>query len=67
MPSIILNGEPREIQEGTSVRDLLEGLDLLDRPVAVERNRSIVSRDRFDTTLLEEGDRIEVVSFVPGG
>lgn len=65
--TIILNGEPREIAGGTSVRDLLEELELVDRPVAVERNRSIVSRSRFEETLLEEGDRVEVVSFVPGG
>lgn len=65
--TIILNGEPREIAGGTSVRDLLEELDLVDRPVAVERNRSIISRSRFEETLLEEGDRVEVVSFVPGG
>ena len=65
--TIILNGEPREITGGTSVHDLLEELELVDRPVAVERNRSIVSRSRFEETLLEEGDRVEVVSFVPGG
>ncbi len=67
MPEIILNGASREVPDGASVHDLLEELDLLERPVAVERNRSIVPRARFEATLLEEGDRVEVVSFVPGG
>jgi thiamine biosynthesis protein ThiS len=67
MTSIRLNGEARDIKSGATVTDLLEELGLDDRPVAVERNRAVVPRDSFDLTVLEDGDTVEVVSFVPGG
>jgi len=67
MPHIRLNGEPKELPEGTTVADLVTGLGLSSRPVAVERNRHVVSRDDHGDVTLEEGDQIEIVSFVPGG
>lgn len=67
MTSIQLNGEARDITSGTTVADLIEELGLGARPVAVERNRTVVPRDTFDQTVLEDGDTVEVVSFVPGG
>jgi thiamine biosynthesis protein ThiS len=35
--------------------------------VAVELNRDIVPRDRWDQTQLADGDRLEIVHFVGGG
>jgi thiamine biosynthesis protein ThiS len=35
--------------------------------VVVERNLEILDRDRYDTTLLVSGDRLELVHFVGGG
>ena len=35
--------------------------------VAVELNRDIVPRDKWNTTELNEGDRLEIVHFVGGG
>lgn len=64
---VTVNGEQRSFEAGLSVRGLIEKLDLNPETVAVERNREIVKRDRFDTEQIEEGDRIEVVEFVGGG
>jgi len=46
---------------------LLQLLNLNAEKVAVERNRNIVMRSNFDTTVLEENDQVEIVSFVGGG
>ncbi len=35
--------------------------------IAVERNEEIVSKADYDKVFLEEGDVVEVVSFVGGG
>jgi thiamine biosynthesis protein ThiS len=35
--------------------------------VAVERNRELVPRDRWATTPLSDGDKLEIVHFVGGG
>jgi thiamine biosynthesis protein ThiS len=64
---ILLNGEAREIPEGTSIAALLRTLNLSGSRVAVEWNREVIPRDRHDAAVLREGDRVEVVRFVGGG
>ena len=64
---IEVNGEPRDVGEGTTVRELLVALGLGDTLVAVERNEEIVRRADHAQTPLAEGDRVEVVHFVGGG
>ena len=64
---IEVNGEVRVIAAGTSVRELLEALDLGSDRVAVELNGELVPRRLHGETRLAEGDRIEVVTLVGGG
>jgi sulfur carrier protein len=64
---ISLNGEPRELPEGTTVAAVLETLRLPPGRVAVERNHEIVSREWHTRVTLAEGDQLEVVTFVGGG
>ncbi len=64
---ISVNGQGREIAAGTTLSQLLAGLDLGGMRVAVERNLNIVPRNEYDATVLAEGDRLEVVTFVGGG
>ena len=64
---IEVNGEPRDVGEGTTVRELLVALGLGDTLVAVERNEEIVRRADHAQTPLAEGDRVEVVHVVGGG
>lgn len=65
--AIHLNGGAREVASGSSVGDLVAGLGFDPRTVAVERNGEIVPRDRYDGTVIQPGDRLEVVRFVQGG
>ena len=53
--------------EGSTVSDVLESLGFKDGRIAVELNGDICVRAQHATTLLHEGDRLEVVSFVGGG
>lgn len=64
---VVINGQPRTLQMGTTVAALIGELGLADRRVAVERNREVVPRANHATTVLAEGDRLEVVTFVGGG
>jgi len=65
--TIILNGDPRRVAEGSSVADLLTSLELPAAKVAVERNLAIVPRSTFADVVLAEGDTLEIVHFVGGG
>lgn len=64
---IQLNGEPRELASDTSILQLLEQLDLVGRRVAMELNLDIVPRSAHATTILQPGDRVEVVHAIGGG
>jgi thiamine biosynthesis protein ThiS len=64
---VLVNGQERELPDGTTLTDLVRELSLERHPIAVERNRSVVPKDRFAATRLAEGDRIEIVSLVGGG
>ena len=64
---IRVNGEEKEIADGLNVARLLEELQIRPGRVVVELNRNIVSREAHGSTLLKEGDALEIVHFVGGG
>lgn len=64
---IYVNGESREAPDQSSVLSLLESLGLKSDGTVVQINDNIVERERFDATLLSEGDHIELVRIVGGG
>ena len=64
---IRLNGEPRDLDRPMSVSDLLADLGIDPRRVAVEYNLVVVKRAKYDETIVNEGDEVEIVNFVGGG
>lgn len=64
---IVLNGEPVETAEQSTVEGVLQQLGIGRERVAVELNGGIVPKAGYDTQLLSDGDKIEIVHFVGGG
>ena len=64
---VVINGQARAVNTGTTVEMLIAELGLGDRRVAVERNREVIPRAAHATTVLADGDRLELVTFVGGG
>lgn len=64
---IQLNNEQRSIEQGTSIGQLVDQLDLKRKFVAVELNRELVPREQLDARLLSDGDELEIVTLVGGG
>ncbi|MCA2977481.1 MAG: sulfur carrier protein ThiS [Myxococcaceae bacterium] len=64
---IVVNGERRQVPEGTTVAALLTALSIEPRRVAVELNERVVPKARHAETTLGEADRLEIVTFVGGG
>ena len=64
---ITVNGHPQELAPGTTVAELLEHLNLLPKYVAVERNLDLLPRAQHGGCVLQDGDRLEVVTLVGGG
>ena len=64
---VIANGTATEVAGGATVDDLLAVLGLGGKWVLVERNGEPVPRAELATTVLAEGDRLELVRAVAGG
>ena len=64
---VTVNGEEKSVAAGLTVRGQIELLGLTEGPVAVERNRAVVPRAEHATTVLAEGDVLELVHLVGGG
>ncbi len=52
---------------GKSILAYLETTDYDAKRIAVEKNGMIVPKAQYAETILEDGDELEVVSFVGGG
>jgi thiamine biosynthesis protein ThiS len=65
--TIILNGDQHEIAAPVSVSDLLRQLEIDERRVAVELNLAVVKKAAYDSSVIKDGDEVEIVNFVGGG
>jgi len=65
--TIVVNGETRRVGANANIASLIEELGLDRRKLAVERNREIVPRSRYEATPLTDRDQIEIVHFIGGG
>jgi len=64
---VLANGNSVELDDGATLDDLLAALGLGAKWVVVERNGEPVPRRETATTLLADGDRLELVRAVAGG
>lgn len=65
--TLTINGEPRDFPDGLTLSALIQQLGMKADRVAVELNLEIVPRGSWDSTLLKNGDKLEIVHFVGGG
>jgi sulfur carrier protein len=67
---VTLNGQPRSfdaLTSGAALDAFVAALELQGDRVAVELNGEIVARSQWVETLVNSGDKLEVVHFVGGG
>lgn len=64
---IRLNGDAVEVQGPLTVAQLLTTFEIDARLVAVEHNLVILKRKAYESTLVDDGDQVEVVNAVAGG
>ena len=64
---ITLNGEKFTLETGSNIVNLIDKLDLDVDKLAIERNLEIVPKSKFAMTIIEEGDKLEIVHFIGGG
>ena len=67
MIQVIVNGSPHRLEQPLDVAALIQRLALSGKRIAVERNGEIVPRSAHGSTLVSDGDRLEIVVAVGGG
>ena len=65
--NIVLNGETYKTDGPLTIGRLLVHLDIDRRRVAVEQNMNVIKKTNYDSTIVNNGDAIEVVNFIGGG
>ena len=64
--TIRVNGDTRELADGTTIRQLVATFNLVPEKVAIELNRRLIRAEKYDQPL-NAGDEVEIVTFVGGG
>jgi sulfur carrier protein len=67
MIKIQLNGEIHKLNKRHNVDELLKIFSIDPNKVAVELNRTVVSKDKYITTYVSNQDVVEIVTFIGGG
>lgn len=63
----VVNGQPMELPEHTTVAQLIERLGLAEAICAAEVDKDLVPRRERGERVLRDGQRVEVVTLVGGG
>lgn len=63
----VVNGEAHDLPDGATVGTLLELLGTKRTGIAVAHNECVVPRAHYDTHVIVDGDRVEIIRAVAGG
>ena len=61
---ITVNGENRTLENPVSVTEYLKACNYIPVQVVVELNEEIIKRENYDTTVLKDGDVVEILHFM---
>ncbi|MDT8406336.1 MAG: sulfur carrier protein ThiS [Methylococcales bacterium] len=62
-----INGEPKNLEQGSTVADAVTELGLTGQRIAVELNLDIIPHGQYPNHILKEGDKLEIVRAIGGG
>ena len=65
--TVTVNGQAREFASGTTVAKVVAGLTSATSGVAAAVNETVIPRGAWESTALDDGDRVEVLTAVQGG
>lgn len=64
---LIVNGETLEVDTPVLLSDFLVQQEFRTDRIAVEKNGSIIPKSDYNSCQLNDGDHLEVITFVGGG
>lgn len=64
---VTINGLNRSVEPKTTIKNILEDLQVKEKTMAVAVNMEIVKEKEWNSYLLQENDKVELLHFVGGG
>ena len=64
---VILNGDEIEVDVDLTLQSLLNSINNTNKMIVVEKNLNIVPKEEYESCYINDGDKIEIVSFFGGG
>ena len=64
---MVINGKQMDFETEITISEMLKKLDLSEEKVVVEVNFKISSKEKYKEYVLNQSDKVEIVSFVGGG
>ena len=65
--TININNQSRSILENSSVKSLLDQLDIAANGIAVAINSEVVSKEKWDRVIIQNEDQITIIQATQGG
>ena len=67
MISVVINGEQKEIEDDTTLSNVIASLKIENKVMAAAVNMQIVKKDDWNNYKIKSGDKLELLQFVGGG
>lgn len=64
---LIINGQEQIVDNTQTVMDVMQSLGMIERKAAVAKNGHFIPRNAFDSTKLQDGDALEIITPMQGG
>lgn len=64
---LIINGDTKELPQNITLKRVIEELNLDGKVMAAALNMEIVKQDNWDSCILKDMDKVELLDFVGGG
>ena len=65
--TIVINGEEKTVEEGTTLAQLIRDLGIETKVMAAAINMEVVKKEMWKTRVLQAGEKVELLHFVGGG
>lgn len=64
---IICNGETKKVEDGTTLEGFIRSLELNPDTIVAECDGRIIHREEYESLVLPDSCRLELIRFVGGG
>lgn len=64
---LIINGKKMEFESGKNINEILAILDIKTNIFAITLNAKLVKKENYESTIPNDGDKIEMLQFMGGG